>query len=282
MIKLGLIGWPVSHSLSPKLHIAALQAVGLEGEYRLYPIEPSRPEKLIELLGRVRSGELSGLNVTIPHKQVVIPFMDDLTPVAREIGAVNTIFMDKKRLVGHNTDASGFLADVRKKSGKRLNSPGNALVLGAGGSARAVVSALIGISWQVTIAARNVDQSSSLKDHFIARNNLIKIDSRKLDAVSLEPLLGNTNLVVNTTPVGMHPNNEFSPWPEGLAWPEDAFIYDLIYNPRQTLFTRQAKLAGLDASNGLGMLVEQAAVAFEVWTRKKAPFDNMLSALSPE
>src|SRR6185503_9074501 len=108
MIKLGLIGYPVSHSLSPKIQNAALKACDLEGEYSLYPIEPDDMQALRELLDRVRSGEITGLNVTIPHKQNVIPFMDELTPTVKAIGAINIIYMRENKLIGDNTDAPGF------------------------------------------------------------------------------------------------------------------------------------------------------------------------------
>src|SRR3972149_5723580 len=114
MIQLGLTGYPLGHSLSPKLHAAAFKSVGLDGEYQLYPVSPDDRSGLPQLLGRVRSGELLGLNVTIPHKQVVIPFLDELSPSARAIGAVNTVYLKDGKLIGHNTDAPGFTADLKR------------------------------------------------------------------------------------------------------------------------------------------------------------------------
>lgn len=281
MIHLGLTGWPVSHSLSPKLQTAALHAIGVEGEYSLYPIDPSQPEKLVDLLGMVRNGALTGLNVTIPHKQTVVQLVDELTPPARMIGAVNTVYMNGGRLVGHNTDALGFLVDLRRQTGKVVDAPGNAIVLGAGGSARAVVSVLNGISWRVTVAARNLEQAQVLVGYLNQEVGGGKILSTMLDAESLEPLSEQTGLVINTTPVGMYPKIEFSPWPEGLPLPAGTFIYDLVYNPRRTLLVKQARIKGLRAANGLGMLIEQAALAFEIWTGKAAPRAVMFSTLSP-
>ena len=138
MIKLGLIGYPVSHSLSPKIQNAALQACGLEGDYSLLPIASDDMQALKDLLDRVRLGEITGLNVTIPHKQNVIPFMDELTPTAEAIGAVNIIYMRENKLIGDNTDAFGFLTDLNKflTTETRRHGELNALVLGAGGSAR--------------------------------------------------------------------------------------------------------------------------------------------------
>ena len=148
---LGLIGWPLGHSYSPKLHQAALHALELAGEYLLYPIPPLPKGEAIltELLVQIRRGDLQGLNVTIPHKQAIIPFLDEITPVARAIGAVNTIFQREGRLVGDNTDAPGFLADLKRLAPELfLAQKRRALVLGAGGSARAVIYALAHADWQ--------------------------------------------------------------------------------------------------------------------------------------
>ena len=281
MMRLGLTGWPISHSLSPKIQNAALQAVGVDGEYSLYPVDPSAPDQLTALLDRLRSGELAGLNVTIPHKQAVLQSVDELSDSARMIGAVNTLYMRSERLVGHNTDAPGFLADLRQKAGTMLDIPGNALVLGAGGSARAVISALAGISWRVTVAARNLEQARTLAEAFKRNTGKAEILVSGLDAGALEPLLGQTGLVINTTPLGMHPKTDYSAWPDGLSFPPGAFVYDLVYNPRETLLVKQARKAGLQAATGVGMLIEQAALAFEIWTGRPAPREIMFSAVSP-
>ena len=115
--QLGLIGFPLGHSLSPKIHAAALKACGLQGTYSLFPISPDDKQGLHSLLARVRAGEIHGLNVTIPHKQNVIPLLDELTPTAKAIGAVNTIYLRDDKLIGDNTDAAGFLADLKKFMG---------------------------------------------------------------------------------------------------------------------------------------------------------------------
>src|SRR6266508_433141 len=149
MIHLGLIGYPLGHSLSPKLHTAALRSCDLEGDYSLFPIPPADKQVLKDLLNRVRSDEIHGLNVTIPHKQSVIAYLDELTSTAKSIGAVNTIYLRQNKLIGDNTDASGFLSDLKRfltaetlpPSGMIRHGDMNALVLGAGGSARAVVYA---------------------------------------------------------------------------------------------------------------------------------------------
>jgi shikimate dehydrogenase len=345
---LGLIGYPLEHSRSPALHLAALRSLGLTGNYLLFPIPPL-PEgevELWELIQRLRAGELDGLNVTIPHKRSVLPWMDELSPAARAIGAVNTILRAGERLVGENTDADGFLADLRRHPPLPLgegrgegeaehptpspsplatlvergeNPPlplgegrgegdaehptpspsplaalverGEALVLGAGGSARAVVYALLSAGFSVTVAARRIQQVQELQAHFSSLRGMeISISGRlrgaQLDAASLLQFVEDPEkpigLIVNCTPVGMAPHLQASPWPVGLPFPEHAAIYDLIYNPSETLLMRQARSAGLPAANGLGMLVEQAALSFEMWTGFVAPRQAMVATLQDQ
>ena len=280
MIRLGLVGWPISHSLSPELHKAAFKAINLEGEYSLYPVETLQLEKLAELIDLVRNGYLTGLNVTLPYKQTVLNMVDELTPNARKIGAVNTIYVNAGRVIGHNTDVTGFLVDLRKKANLDFDYPGKAIVLGAGGSARAIVSALIGISWQITVASRNLQHAQALADFFNDEPGVVKVQATNLEANSLQPLLNHTKLIVNTTPVGMYPKIGFSPWPDGLPMVKSAFIYDLIYNPPITMFVKQATDDGLHGTNGMGMLVEQAALSFEIWTGKSAHREAMSSVVS--
>ena len=260
MIKLGLIGYPLGHSLSPVIHNAALKSCGLEGNYSLFPIHPDDKLGLEDLINRVRSGEIHGLNVTIPHKQNVISFLDELTPTARAIGAVNTIYLHNNKLIGDNTDASGFLSDLKKVLATETLRHGDlaALVLGAGGSARAVVYALSKEGWQVTLVARRIEQAKQLASQF---EGVYAIEF-KFQSFQRS----NVQLIVNTTPVGMAPDIDQSPWPEKLAFPASAAIYDLVYNPSETKLVREARYQGLKATTGLGMLIEQAALAFEIWT----------------
>ena len=279
MIHLGLLGWPVSHSLSPKIQNAALAAAGLDGVYQLFPVDPGQLENIGDLMNKIREGELVGLNVTIPYKQIVIPYMDELTPSARRIGAVNAIYMRDHRLIGHNTDSPGFESDLRNKAGNIMDKPGSVLVLGAGGSARAVVSALLGMSWKVIIAARNLDQAHGLSHSMVQDIETDKVECIAFDLEAISPYISQLNLVVNTTPVGMYPKIENTPWLENLSFPANAFVYDLIYNPSETKLVAQARAAGLQAANGLGMLVEQAALGFEIWTGKPASREVMYSAV---
>jgi shikimate dehydrogenase len=271
MIQLGLIGYPLGHSLSPKIHAAALKASGLDGSYSLFSIPPEDKQGLKDLLACVRSGEITGLNVTIPHKQNVIELMDELTSTAKAIGAVNTIYMRENKLIGDNTDAAGFLADLKRVSKSAFSLQPSALILGAGGSARAVVYALCNDGWNVTIAARRIEQAQQLADSF---------PNYQLPIFTFTDLsLSTFHLLVNTTPLGMTPNTETSPLPESVILSKHTFIYDLVYNPRETKLVRDARAQGLNASTGLGMLIEQAALAFEKWTGYNPPREVLSAAV---
>jgi len=282
MIYLGLIGYPLGHSLSPKLHHAALRYCDLQGEYSLFPIEPDDLQRLKGVLDRLRSREITGLNVTIPHKQNVIQFLDELTPTVYSIGAVNTIYLRNDTLIGDNTDTPGFLADLKNflaefsfpvlGDGIGVREK-KALVLGAGGSARAVVYALLKDSWNVILAARRIDQAQQLLDLFT--NYQLQIADFTLMNIELSTI----TLIVNTTPVGMSPHPDQSPWPENLPFPQQAAIYDLVYNPCETKLVKDARAQGLSAITGRGMLIEQAALAFQLWTGKHVPREIMSSAI---
>ncbi len=264
----GLIGYPLGHSKSPLLHDTAFRETGLDGEYRLFPVPPL-PEgmaSLVSLLEKMRSGEIHGLNVTIPHKQTVIPHLNRLSDAAASIGAVNTIAFKDGMLTGDNTDAEGFRSDYQRRFAL---SPSRALVLGAGGSARAVVHVLKKDGWRICIAARRKAQAAQLHPE--------KIIGLPLDPDSVKHF--DPGLIVNTTPLGMSPHVDTSPWPENHAFPPGACIYDLVYNPKSTRFLTQARANGLRTAGGLGMLIEQAALAFEIWTGRRPPLDMLEAAL---
>lgn len=285
MLHLGLIGYPLEHSLSPPIHLGGLLALGLDADYQLYAIPPQAPEQLRALIERVRGREIHGLNVTIPHKQNVIPFLDDLTPAAQAMGAVNTILCEGQGLRGDNTDAPGFWLDLGAhfphliETGGGGGKPRQALLLGAGGSARAVLYALASHGWAVCVAARRIQQAQSLIDSFHSQDILGELAAIPLSAPDIQPWLPELDLIINATPLGMYPHPDATPWPLGLDLPQRAVFYDLVYNPPQTLFVRQARAAGLSAASGLGMLVEQAALSDERWTGKSPPRAPMFAAV---
>ncbi len=271
---LGLIGFPLSHSLSPQIHTAALKACGLEGNYSLFPIAPDDKQGLQDILIYLRAGELRGLNVTIPHKQNVIELLDELIPTAQAIGAVNTIYLRDNKLIGDNTDAAGFLSDLDKFLGNQssVENRKSAIVLGAGGSARAIVYALLNDGWNVTICARRIEQAQQLATSFT------QYAVRSMSFTDLP--LSTFHLIVNTTPVGMTPNVNDSPLPNDVSLKPDMLVYDLVYNPRETKLVRDARAQGLSATTGLGMLIEQAALSFEIWTGHNPPRETLYSAVS--
>jgi shikimate dehydrogenase len=277
-LSFGLIGHPLAHSYSPLLHLAALQASGLEGEYRLYPVPPlpDGDKALVELLDRLRDGTVDGLNVTIPHKQNVLRLVDELTPTAQRVGAANLLFRRAGKLVGDNSDVGGFLQDLKAfLAASGMSNARRALVLGAGGAARAVVAGLLQERWQVLVTARRPEQAHALA---------ARLDPNLLEVIELDPTclaqLKRISLLVNATPIGMFPEIEPSPWPANLPLPPGAAVYDLIYNPGETTLMRTARAAGLPVRGGLGMLVEQAALAFECWTGRAAPRPAMLQAVA--
>lgn len=274
MIKLGLIGYPVGHSLSPKIQNAALKACGLEGGYSLFPVASADTRALKDLLDRVRFGEITGFNVTIPHKQNVIPFMDELAPTAKAIGSVNIIYMRGAKLIGDNTDAPGFLEDLNRFLAKNQSESVNqksAIVLGAGGSARSVVYALLNDGWQVTIAARRIEQAQQIAQSFA---------DYQLPIVTFTDLqLSTFLLIVNATPLGMIPNIQQSPLPENTLLAPLTKVYDLVYNPRETRLVKDVRAQGIQATTGLGMLIEQAALGFELWTGYKPPKDILFASV---
>jgi shikimate dehydrogenase len=220
--------------------------------------------------------------VTIPHKQVMALLVDRLSPAARAIGAVNTLACRDDRVIGENTDAAGFLSELRQ-----LFPPGQpdapsqmrrALVLGAGGAARAVVYALSQSGWQVVVAARRLERASELVVGLsTARQG--QLQPIRLEAAQLSRL-GPLDLLVNATPLGMYPHAAASPWPDEVPLPASAVVYDLVYNPAETTLLRRARLAGLLAVGGAGMLIEQAALSFELWTGHPAPREIMRQALA--
>jgi shikimate dehydrogenase len=288
--QLGLIGWPVAHSFSPWIQQKALQDCSLEGEYNLYAIDPQHfDQQFGPLLQKLRDGELNGINVTVPHKQRVLAYLDRLTDVTQAAGAANTLFLDGGELVGDNTDIPGFWIDLERLGWVRQNSMiahsyddacvNRAIVLGAGGAARAVALALGQHGWQVGLAARRksqADQTASDLNQALAASIVTSL----LLNEDLLGIFGNpVSLIINTTSAGMHPQIDQDPWPGQLRFPDDVRVYDLVYNPLQTRFLLRAQEQGLKTANGLGMLVGQAVLAFQRWTNQMPSFERILQEL---
>jgi len=277
MILTGLIGWPVGHSKSPAMHNAAFHAAKVNGFYALLPVPPDR---IGEAVVGLRALGFRGANVTAPHKQAVIPFLNALMPEARAIGAVNAIIVEEDgTLVGANTDTAGFWRDVQEVAAPLDDlADSAALVLGAGGSARAVVYALASHNISARILARKPEQAqaliASLAPH-LPNAGLLSAHSWP----EMSDLAPTARLIINCTPVGMTPHSNVSPWPDDLPFRPQQLVYDLVYNPRQTRLMAQAQAAGARAWNGLGMLVQQGARAWELWTGQPAPIAAMQAAV---
>ncbi len=268
----GLIGYPLGHTLSPPLHNAALAAAGLNGVYLALP---TPPEGLAGAVAAMRSWPIGGLNVTVPHKVAVMPLLDAITPDAQRIGAVNTIARDGDRLIGHNTDHLGFLAML-----EGLPVPERAVILGAGGSSRAVAFALVSAGLRtITFAVRRPGASQEVVAAMDAPH--VRWQEAAFGSSDLTAALEEAGLVINTTPVGMAPERDATPL-EGAdlaRLPAGAAVLDLIYNPSETRLMRLAQARGLAARNGLPMLIAQAAAAFSIWTGRQAPESAWQDAL---
>lgn len=263
---IGLIGHPVAHSYSPAMHNAAAAALGLNIAYVPLPV---RPENLPDALRGLVALGFRGVNVTVPHKEAVMPHLDAIFPAARIIGAVNTIVVGDGRLTGFNTDWSGFLSDLESY---RLALYGrDCLVLGAGGSARAVVYALLRRGSRVTVLARRSEQARQLAAAIgPAFPDAAAVEVGLLDDAPQVAAHLDEPVIINATPLGLSGERvDQSPWPDGAPFPPGAFVYDLIYNPAETRFMAQARAAGRRSANGLGMLVGQAVEAFEVLTGRR-------------
>ncbi len=275
-VSLGIIGFPIGHSISPIFQQAALDHHGMDAAYRAWEVAPA---DLPTFLEGIRSPEFLGINVTVPHKEAVMPYLDSVDEWARLAGAVNTIQNSGGKLVGYNTDGLGFLSALREAGGFEPKGC-RVLLLGAGGSARAVACALAdaGASY-LTIANRTLARAEHLAE-------LVRSHGLECMAISTEPGardLGDTcrdaDLIVNCTTLGMlHGSGEgSSPLTRGLI-PARAFVYDLVYNPPETPLLREAAAAGASGLGGLHMLVYQGAASFEIWTGKESPIDKMMDA----
>ena len=259
-VKLGIIGDPVEHSLSPLMHGAAMAALGIKGSYELLPTPAAG---LAARMQEVRSG-YQGVNVTVPHKRAVIEYLDTLDEKAAMIGAVNTVVNRGGRLIGYNTDASGFYWALETAG----LTPGEALVLGAGGAARAIVYELVSRGWLVAVYNRTVEKAQELVERL---GGWLVVEKKIEKAVKETPLL------INATSVGLG-DPDASPLPEGIL-PESGAVVDIVYEPRKTKLLRDAEAAGLQTLGGLEMLLGQGVLAFELWSGGPAPVEAMRRAL---
>jgi shikimate dehydrogenase len=265
--RVGIIGFPLSHTLSPAMHNAAFRALGMtDWFYDAMEIPPDIPRHAVE---EPRRHGYIGLNVTIPFKETSMRYCVP-DEKARAIGAVNTI--DFRTDVGTNTDVDGLIEDLQAHEVPLRGE--TAIVLGAGGAARAAVYGLWQQGVRVLIVNRTRDRAEQLLTQL-----MISAGVRDAEVVTLdEAAERDASLIVNCTPVGMYPHTEASPWIEGVQIPRGITLYDTIYRPERTKLMAQVEAAGGRAIGGLGMLVRQGAKAFEIWTGRSAPLDVMFEA----
>ena len=267
-----LLGYPIEHSLSPLIHNAAFEHQNLNWAYVATAVAPGDVESAVE---GIKALQLKGANVTLPHKQTVRPLMDELSPQAEAVGAVNTIVCRRGedeapvRLYGDNTDVAGFLAPLSTHQDRLEGQP--MLIFGSGGAARAVAFALLSAMRpeRLVLAVRSPHKAEELA------RDLASYDEREaLEVVPLaeaEAAVQTCRLLVNATPLGMYPSVEGSPWLRARDFSEDHIVYDLVYNPERTRLLKDAAARGATVVGGLDMLVSQAAASYQQWTGKEMP-----------
>ncbi len=253
-----IFGYPVSHSLSPAMQNVVLDQAKLDCVYVPLAVEP---KDLADAVKGFRAMGFVGANVTVPHKEAIMQYLDEIDDTAKKIGAVNTIVVKSGKLIGYNTDIGGFSAALLRHHFEPIDK--KAIVFGAGGAAKAVVHSLIDAGCKnVVIGARNAD-----KARIFARNfeSLIDITTYCWDEIEFRRAHWDVDLLVNTTPVGMEGIKDKALPAHWTDVPTTAFAADIVYNPTLTTFLRQARLRGCRGMNGLAMLVEQGALSFELW-----------------
>ena len=273
--QLGIFGYPLAHSVSPAFQQAALDHYSLPVRYHAWP---TPPERLADEVGRLRGDEYLGANVTIPHKERVLSLLDGVDDLSSVIGAVNTIAREEGgRLMGHNTDVYGFLTALREQAAFEPQGS-SALLLGAGGAARAVAFALAKERVaSLTIANRTLDRANRLADE--VRTSIASVAAVPLTGADLGAVTRGVDLIVNATSVGMGHGPEQGQTPlRAELIPAGALVYDLVYTPSDTPFLLEARKAGARTLGGLSMLVYQGAASFELWTGREAPIEVMFQA----
>ncbi|MEN6355472.1 MAG: shikimate dehydrogenase [Armatimonadota bacterium] len=269
---LGVFGHPIAHSLSPVMQNAAIEALGIDYVYVPFHVLPNDLEKAVH---GIRALNIAGVNVTIPHKENIIAYLDEVSERSMRIRSVNTVINKDGHLVGDTTDGRGFLKSAQAEWGKLDGK--KVLLLGAGGSAKAVSFALAEIGCEIVIANRTFGRARELVEGL---NTVFGRDAARAIGMQREALADeaqSADLLVNTTSVGMSPDIDSTPIPGDLLH-SNLLVYDLVYNPSTSRLVRQARERGARAVNGLGMLVHQGALSLEMWTGRQAPVDVMEEA----
>ncbi len=273
---LGLIGRPLKHSLSPLMHNLTFEHMGINSAYIPFEVVP---ERLADAMTAIRTLKLGGVNVTIPYKEEVIPYLDELSPEAAACGAVNVISHKNGRLIGYNTDGQGFVAAL-KEVGFLIE--GQAIFIGAGGAARSVAyeMARAGLT-KIDFMDTDISRAVSLAE-LIAQKTSCSSNAQVMNFEEFSLLSGSARYIINCSPVGMHPHIEDSPVPAFDSLPPETILCDVIYNPLQTKFLRLGQQRGLRTMNGLPMFVHQGALTLEILLGVKPPLAYMKEVVSSE
>ncbi|TRM12769.1 shikimate dehydrogenase [Lentibacillus cibarius] len=270
--RLGLIGHPIQHSLSPWIHNQFLEKSGLTGTYSLIEITPE--DSFTRELEKLKSSGLHGFNVTVPYKQKIIPYLDQLEWKAEVTGAVNTVVNQNGKWVGYNTDGTGYVRGLKEQYPSVFEAACKVLIIGAGGAARGIYQALIaeGLSY-IDIANRTTESAEA-----IAQKGSDGVQTNVLGLQEAEEVLGHYNLIIQTTAVGMKPNTEEQIISlEQLN--EDSIVSDIIYQPLTTKFLQTARRKGAHVHYGHTMLLYQAQYAFQLWTSYNIPIGDLKQQL---
>jgi len=270
----GVIGCPVEHSLSPPMHNAAFAKLAMDWAYVAYRVEP---ERIADAIRAIPAFGMVGLNVTIPHKQAAAELVHELDPAARALQSVNTIHNVEGRLKGYSTDGPGFGRSV-EETGATLAGK-TVTLIGAGGSARAVAHALVSAEVAgLTLVARRPLKAEEVAA-MVTEHTGRPVAVVDLNSDAARETVRASDIVVDSTSVGMHPNVDVPPVVPGEWLRPGQLVCDLTYNPRETCLLKAARAAGADTLDGTGMLVHQGAIAFEIWTGLEAPVETMRDAL---
>ncbi|WP_163526421.1 shikimate dehydrogenase [Halobacillus ihumii] len=269
-MQLGLIGYPIAHSLSPWIHNRLLDQHGLEGEYQLYECNA---EQFPYQMEKLKSSKINGFNVTVPYKEKVIPYLDGLDEAAKFLGAVNTVKVDDGRLIGYNTDGQGYVASLLNRYDDALKPFDKVLILGSGGAARGIFYALLkqGIK-KVDVANRTVEKAQQ-----VIEDLQVQSTSEALSLQKAEENLSQYDHIIQTTSVGMAPEINRKLISLTDIGP-NTIVSDIVYRPMKTSLLKEAERQGARLHYGHGMLLNQAILAFEIWTGKSTNASEMLKA----
>ena len=276
--RLGIIGYPIDHSISPIFQQAALDYIGIDAIYEKWEVTP---EKVGDFVNQLRAPDSLGINVTLPYKRAVIPFLDEVDEWATSAGAVNTIVNQGGHLSGHNTDGPGFLQALLNETGYDPKGT-SALILGAGGAARGILLALVrGGVESIVIANRTLERAGELSR--LSYDNGVASEAISISGDGLNEAANSADLIVNCTSLGMsHGPDELGSPMSAAQIPATAIVNDLVYTPMLTPMLKEAAKAGATALGGLHMLIYQGVLSFKMWTGQDPPVDVMLDVATKE